>query len=203
MKKFSRPSKERFDEIDKIVEELYEDMDIRNTPVDIFEIMRILAINLIPFSSLSDEIVNILQNAETDGLTVILRTHDNKMRFNVYYDDSKPIERQRFTLAHELGHIQLNHNFPIPSECTVPKPDKCLEIEANAFAQKFLAPLPLVYKQNLHGSREIAKCFHISLECAKNVLEKYTNAMGYPTVSLKIKRNPIIKLFEEGKNKTA
>ncbi len=47
----------------------------------------------------------------------------------IFLSNSLPADRQRFTLAHELGHIVL-HRFPTPS----------MEVEANQFASAFLMP---------------------------------------------------------------
>lgn len=44
-------------------------------------------------------------------------------------------DRKRFTLAHELGHIIMHYDYPIPDYR-----EKKLEKEANAFAAEFLMP---------------------------------------------------------------
>lgn len=47
----------------------------------------------------------------------------------VFVNSTLPADRERFTLAHELGHLVL-HRFPVPN----------MEIEANMFASAFLMP---------------------------------------------------------------
>jgi Zn-dependent peptidase ImmA (M78 family)/DNA-binding XRE family transcriptional regulator len=51
----------------------------------------------------------------------------------VYLNQNKPIDRRRFTLSHELGHIVMHTNF-------IPKTDDDVEEEADKFASEFLVP---------------------------------------------------------------
>lgn len=50
----------------------------------------------------------------------------------IIIDDSDSTQRKRFTIAHELGHILLNHNY----NCLI----KEMEEEANVFATRLLEP---------------------------------------------------------------
>jgi Zn-dependent peptidase ImmA (M78 family)/transcriptional regulator with XRE-family HTH domain len=49
----------------------------------------------------------------------------------IFYNDSAPGDRTRFTLAHELGHLVMHFHQP---------PYPAMEEEANAFAAEFLMP---------------------------------------------------------------
>lgn len=51
--------------------------------------------------------------------------------FHILFINKMPPDRQRFTLAHELGHLVM-HNAP--------RPDEPLEKEADRFASEFLMP---------------------------------------------------------------
>lgn len=54
--------------------------------------------------------------------------------------------RKRFAIAHELGHLELNHNPGAPTECTEThfllwyKGQNANEVEANVFAAELLMP---------------------------------------------------------------
>ena len=63
----------------------------------------------------------------------------------VYRDDIADMDRLRFPLCHELGHIFMNHYRDYP-DLMVPGrvPDTGLEAEADAFARNLLAPVPVV-----------------------------------------------------------
>jgi Zn-dependent peptidase ImmA (M78 family) len=57
----------------------------------------------------------------------------------LFVNGTQPTSRQRFTLAHELGHHRLGHATVVdePSAFTADDPD---EVEANAFAAELLVP---------------------------------------------------------------
>lgn len=64
-----------------------------------------------------------------DGLS----TYDNKGRRIIFLNSQMPNDRQRFSLAHELGHT-IMHSEKLPT------PDRDVEAEANEFASQFLMP---------------------------------------------------------------
>lgn len=86
----------------------------------------------------------------------------------VFYDDTKPATRQRFSVAHELGHIMLH----TPNEATVynreiSPGDDPIEQEANIFASRLLAPLCVLHYLNLNSAAEIAEVCNISITAAE------------------------------------
>ena len=61
--------------------------------------------------------------------------------YGIMINDNKPLNRQRFTLAHELGHLVLLHEFHEPHFETFNGTSKNpLEIQANIFASNLLMP---------------------------------------------------------------
>ncbi len=81
----------------------------------------------------------------------------------IFFDDRKPLTRQRFSIAHEIGHIVLHE----PIEATVynreiSPSDNPLEAEANVFASRLLAPLCILHYLGLDSPEEIAEVCRIS-----------------------------------------
>ena len=95
------------------------------------------------------------------------------MRRMIFYDDTKPPSRQRFSIAHEIGHILL-HN---PTGATVlnremsPNDDP-LEREANVFASRLLAPLCVLHFLNVRSPEEISELCNISITAARIRFER-------------------------------
>lgn len=86
----------------------------------------------------------------------------------IFYDDTKPAARQRFSVAHELGHIVLH----TPNEVTVynreiSPGDDPIEREANIFASRLLAPLCVLHYLDLNSAAEIAEVCNISMTAAE------------------------------------
>lgn len=96
-----------------------------------------------------------------------------KLREDVYEKAIQGSGRDRFTVAHELGHYLLHDN----SHVTLARVEKNKKIEAfrnpewqaNTFAAELLVPLNLIDTQNIY---EIAKVFGVSNQVAEIRLNK-------------------------------
>lgn len=88
----------------------------------------------------------------------------------IVFDDSQSYTRCRFTLAHELGHILLNHPLHngFHSRTTIFASEKSeIEREADIFASRLLAPACVLWGLNLHSAEEIAGFCDLSQQAAK------------------------------------
>jgi Zn-dependent peptidase ImmA (M78 family) len=110
-----------------------------------------------------------------DGVDGSITHHPGKGTF-VAINKAKPFNRIRFTLAHELGHIFLNHDKrdiydgeqyremdDIESE-EMPSSAPGKEIEANVFASELLIPLEQLkkYAKEGHNLDKLAEIFQVS-----------------------------------------
>lgn len=76
-------------------------------------------------------------------------------------------ERQRFTIAHELGHILLGHVGEYELINREPSPgDSPIEHEANVFASRLLAPACVLWALDAYTAEDIAKLCRISSQSA-------------------------------------
>ena len=85
----------------------------------------------------------------------------------IFYDDTKPLARQRFSIAHEIGHIFLHESTTatvMNREMT--SNDNPMETEANIFASRLLAPICVIHYLNLDSPQEIAESCNISITAA-------------------------------------
>jgi len=130
-----------FDEIDIVAQETISCSDYNSGAIDLCKICSTLKIDLI-FSqnTIFDENGNlILGSANFDRRSISVNLHENK-------------HRERFTIAHELGHFQLGHRVFLGSEDVVErdllinieskeiKNVSRLEFQANTFASLLLMP---------------------------------------------------------------
>lgn len=78
------------------------------------------------------------------------------------------LSRQRFTTAHELGHIVLGHVGRYALVNREPSvQDDPVEQEANVFASRLLAPACVLWGCNARTADEIAALCDISLQAAR------------------------------------
>ena len=100
--------------------------------------------------------------AEGRDAMSIRREMNGRIVYEMIYDARENRRRMRFTLAHELGHILLNHRMEAPWE----------EREADYFASQLLAPRPVfnvlaVYGFDSSNPEVIAAAFQLSKAAAE------------------------------------
>ena len=80
----------------------------------------------------------------------------------------------RFSVAHEVGHILLNHERAWPTDSPLGKRGK--ECEANTFAKCLLAPFDAihrVFEQKPFSAKMVAACFDIPYSVATGMRHGY------------------------------
>ena len=81
--------------------------------------------------------------------------------------------RQRFTAAHELGHILLGHTGMYRLVNREPsKKDNYIEQMANVFASRLLAPSCILHECGLKTAEDVAELCDISLQSAAYRIER-------------------------------
>ena len=131
-------------------------------PISVYELCRAENIRLVSYEE-GGELIDKLN----------LREHtieNDAFSFSriVFYNSETMPERQRFSIAHEIGHIVLHK----PTGATVMNReispnDNPIETEANIFASRLLAPLCILHFLNLNSAEEIAEYCSISMTAAK------------------------------------
>lgn len=106
---------------------------------------------------------NLSENAKNnDGFT-----------FNniIFYNEQCTVGRQRFTIAHELGHCLMHNGKELynrePSENDDP-----IECEANVFASRVLAPACVLWGIGINSADEISHLCNISMKSAEFRFER-------------------------------
>lgn len=81
------------------------------------------------------------------------------------YNQTQHQHRQRFTVAHEIGHLLLGHTSgDLILDLNSDKPER---IEANQFAAELLMPLAMLkndFKNGIKNAKDIAKLYNVSEE---------------------------------------
>lgn len=86
----------------------------------------------------------------------------------IFVSKNCSLERQRFTAAHELGHILLGHVGKYNLVNREPSPnDNEIEHEANVFASRLLAPACVLHELRVTSAEKIAQLCSISRQSAE------------------------------------
>ena len=140
------------------------DYGIDSLPVDVLKIARAAGFHVIKNSN-----VNILSSNEHG------RSYFDGNKWYIIYDDKDSTEVSRYTVAHELGHIFLNHELVHIkySHTQQIKTTPASEKQANQFATRLLCPACVLWAYGLYTEEDIARCCRvdgkIALERAKRM----------------------------------
>lgn len=148
------PSRAREIEIENAVVELLSDFNIVEYPMSVKRVSEALGIDLVPYSRLQPEELKLARAASSDAFHVRTSNYSNVC---IVLDDTcgAYYNRSRFSGAHEIGHIVLEHCEDTPDR----------ENEADYFAGYFLVPHPLVI--NCKPFFNLADVFGVSVDCAR------------------------------------
>lgn len=132
-----------YHDIERIVNNIIEENNISDAPVNIEKICQYYDINIEPIDV-------------EDNLSGFFLVNDKKTKI-IGYNKNHSDNRKRFTIAHEFGHFQLHlqnaQKFFIDNNTKFFRNEKSSsgelkqEREANAFAAALLMPIPLLEKE--------------------------------------------------------
>jgi len=152
------------------------DYNITSLPVDLLKIAKEAGIKVLKNSSLHE-----LDQNESGAAILVEGV------WYLVYDDGDTMGRRRFTIAHELGHIFLGHELVDGYHGrTVANCRPQLEIEADLFAARLLAPACVLWGLNADTPEKIADICNISMASAKiradrmRVLYERQNFLTHP-----------------------
>ncbi len=141
--------------INEKILELFTQLNIKSFPLNCEYIVKELGYNLYKYSELSEE----------KRIRCLMVSDESlKLHYNIYYNDNMLVSRIRFSIAHELGHIVLNHGDYLDSE---------KEKEANYFASNLIAPRIAIHYAKCKNHIDVSKLFNLSQEAAQYAFNDY------------------------------
>lgn len=134
------------------------DLHVTELPVKITDVCRQLGVTVKLYDPPDDN----------DGCSLIL----NGAPIILVRRDRHP-PRQRFTTAHELGHILLGHVGQYPLVNREPQAtDNPIEQAANVFAARLLAPACVLWGCGVRSAADIERLCHVSRQAAQYRMER-------------------------------
>lgn len=166
-----------FVRIETVITDALEDYHLAQYPFDVWHALNLQGYRVTRYSLLPEEDRNRILEKYPEALT-LRRRGLIPSGIEILYNDQRSENRIRFSLAHELGHIWLEH--PDQSMCQSLETIERAEAEANFFAGYLLAPTALVLSRGLETPEQIAKSLDLSFEAAQLVNERVKKHLLWP-----------------------
>ncbi len=158
---------------------------INKLPINIKSLIKNNGWALVPYNKTNKYIKNVDPCLFKNNWGFTLHHLD---KFVIFYDTSVSIESQRFTLAHEIGHIMLSHFVAATNK---------IEIEANIFACKILMPMCVLYKCNAINQSEISKLCMVSYSAATYSCNRYSEILKNGNYNISKLEYKIVSQFKQ------
>lgn len=179
-----------YDKIEEFATDMLDDLGIKEFPVDCFKTAELLGIKLKRYSDLTPYDADFILKIIPDGFSL------KKARsFYIYFNDMADKNRIKFTIWHEIAHIQLSHDQILTGDNISDNYKAKLEEAANHFAQYIMCPPVFIYKLGLTNELDIAEACGISYSLASNVYNRCLKAYRFPIIREKIYNSRIAKIL--------
>lgn len=166
--------------VHQCVQDIIDELNISAMPIDPKHVLAATDIPCISYSEVQEypQFNDTIENLRAEGVDAYC--YKNDTAYIVFFDDKVEYpDRIPFSIAHELGHIALNHhstttNGIIKRYQTTSIKD-WRELEADEFAGELLAPTALIHLIPIDHPEDIRNCFKVSYSCATVALNKAKN----------------------------
>lgn len=168
-----------YEKIERKVVALYVEQGIRHLPIDPFAIIENRGYKLIPYCKPIDN--------SSDDEDAFSQFYPPINTYVIVYNVNKSFDRVRFTLMHEIGHIDMGHKGE----------SKLAKKIADYYAGYALAPSPLIHKFANENVDIIRKVFYISPQCAQVRSDRYKNWLKYGKPTYKDYERVLLSLIKQ------
>lgn len=129
---------------------------VHKIPIDVISICNMYNVKVIDNTS-----VKLLKSGESGR---IFRVNG---KIYIIVNDNQSIQRQRFSIMHELGHYLLGHlgDTPLSRDYDSIRPEE--EQAADKFAADVLMPACVLWALNIHTAEEIVDLCNVSMQAAQ------------------------------------
>ena len=158
---------DEYDSVAKIAIQIYEDYGLNQFPLDPFALCSKMGISVLPYSSLSGELLELSRKKSKDGYSFI---QPNGKSLIIYNDDSTENNKFRieFTILHELKHILDNDYID----------DDLHDDLADYFAKFMKCPIPHLIVNNITEIFDIMGKFNVNSSTAEMVARNIKNRIN-------------------------
>lgn len=158
----------------EMVADIYEDHEIGDYGFDPIQLCKDMGHLVLPYESFciddDDAKSSLLQKLDKDGFSWF---NSENQKCEIYYNNNiKPWLRHKFTIPHELGHIEFGHVFE-------EKITKRMEEVADEFSRQLYIPQIILFKKKILTVHEVMSTFDVTEGYAGIILDRLKNRLNF------------------------
>lgn len=176
-------SDDRYEEIKRIIVNLFVKYNIKCIPVNGFELATKMGITIVPYSARPKDKRYLFLKKSEDGFCVEKSTGE----WYIFYNDKQDYGRINNTIFHEIGHVVLDHS----------EDSELAEKEVKFFAKYALVPPVLVHKLGITDPCQIQDMFDVSYSAAVYAYSYYQKWLQYGSPSYLDYEEQLLNLFRD------
>lgn len=165
----------RYNSEDFIVEavaDIYEDYQIGEYGFDPIQLCKDMGYLVLPYDSFLEgterDQIYLLEKLDKDGFSWF---NPKNQKCEIYYNSNiKPWLRHKFTIPHELGHVEFGHVFE-------KRITKRMEGIADEFARQLYIPQIILFKKEILDVHEVMSTFDVTERYAVIILDRLKNRL--------------------------
>jgi Zn-dependent peptidase ImmA (M78 family) len=167
----NNPRSEEYDKIVELALNVLMDYKEYDFPLNINGLAKKIGIDVKLYSNLDFDVYENIYDKSPFGFTILSKYNNGHITFETYYNDiDNKKERNRFTLAHEIGHVV---NGDINKDIT-DKEEKLYDY----FAKCLLAPQCLIIQNKEFDIKTIVTNYNVSKQVAEYWLQAINNRIS-------------------------
>ena len=179
------------DYIVEMVADIYEDHEIGEYGFDPIQLCKDIGYLVLPYDSFvvntTEDKLYLLEKQDKDGFSWF---NPKTNKCEIYYNNNRrPWLRHKFTIPHELGHIEFRHVFE--KQIT-----PYMEEVAREFARQFYVPQIILYEKKIMTVHEIMSRFDITEQFAYITLDRLINRLEYYGTDFSDNEHRILEAFD-------
>ena len=162
------------DFIVEMVADIYEDHCIGEFGFDPIQLCKDMGHLVLSYDSFmvetEEDRVYLLEKQDSDGFSWY---NPKSKKCEIYYNNNiKPWLRHKFTIPHELGHIEFGHVFEKRITNNMQK-------VADEFARQLYMPQIILFKKNILTVHEVMSVFEVTERYADIIIDRLENRLNF------------------------
>ena len=174
----------------EMIADIYEDHKISQFGFNLIELAKKMGIIIITYDSFPEEKIPLLTHFDEDGFSWFNPENETA---EIYYNSNiKPIGRLKYTIPHEIYHIEDGHIFKM-------KATSEMERDAAEFSRQFYLPQALMLEYKINSVHQVMSLCGVTHTYASTLINKLEQRIKFYGTTLSPTERRIVNSFKKNR----